>query len=132
MIILYLRLCPLSFHTRRRHRPPPTTTTTTTSTTTHNTNPRAAQSKKPDDAKVKHVIYWGPGADAASLDKLKKMGMTAMSWQEALDAGAAKPADPVPPKPEDYCTIMCECRLHCCLLLALVVVVVVVVSFECV
>jgi long-chain acyl-CoA synthetase len=29
-----------------------------------------------------------------------------LSWGDALDAGAASPAEPVPPSPDDYCTIM--------------------------
>jgi long-chain acyl-CoA synthetase len=29
-----------------------------------------------------------------------------MSWDEALESGKTAPAEPVPPGPDDYCTIM--------------------------
>jgi hypothetical protein len=29
-----------------------------------------------------------------------------LSWPEAIESGKAVPAAPVPPKPDDYCTIM--------------------------
>lgn len=37
---------------------------------------------------------------------VKGLGMSVLSWAEALAAGAAAPAEPVPPSPDDYCTIM--------------------------
>lgn len=40
------------------------------------------------------------------LQVLKSHGIAVQSFSELLSAGQAKPAEPVPPKPEDYCTIM--------------------------
>jgi long-chain acyl-CoA synthetase len=55
---------------------------------------------------VKTVIYWGdsPGEDV--LKAVAGLGIQVTSWADALVAGAAKPAAPVPPTADDYCTIM--------------------------
>lgn len=37
---------------------------------------------------------------------LKSKGISVLSFQELIDQGKSKPAAPVPPRPEDYCTIM--------------------------
>jgi long-chain acyl-CoA synthetase len=34
------------------------------------------------------------------------LGIEVCSWEEALAAGAEAPVEPVPPSPDDYCTIM--------------------------
>eukprot|EP00218_Dolichomastix_sp_CCMP3274_P007847 CAMPEP_0170141298 /NCGR_PEP_ID=MMETSP0033_2-20121228/6905_1 /TAXON_ID=195969 /ORGANISM="Dolichomastix tenuilepis, Strain CCMP3274" /LENGTH=649 /DNA_ID=CAMNT_0010377555 /DNA_START=6 /DNA_END=1955 /DNA_ORIENTATION=- len=51
---------------------------------------------------VKAVIYWGE-ASASDLEGFK---VPVMSFDEALEAGAKKPAEANPPSPEDLCTIM--------------------------
>ncbi|GBF96698.1 hypothetical protein Rsub_09440, partial [Raphidocelis subcapitata] len=58
------------------------------------------------EALVKSVIYWGDAPDAALLEKLQGLGLEVLSWEAALEAGAAAPAEPVPPSADDYCTIM--------------------------
>lgn len=65
----------------------------------------AKAAKGLDVAQFKHVVYWGK-ADAAAAEALKALGITVTSFDELLAAGEAKPAAPVPPKPDDYCTIM--------------------------
>lgn len=57
-------------------------------------------------ALVKTVVYWGAGADAAAIEAAKALGMAVYSFEEFLALGEANPAAPVPPKPEDLCTIM--------------------------
>lgn len=40
------------------------------------------------------------------LQVLTAAGVTVTSFEELAKAGEAKPADAVPPAPQDYCTIM--------------------------
>lgn len=54
---------------------------------------------------VKTVVYWGAG-DAAAAAATKELGMTVYSFDEFLDLGRSKPADPIPPSAKDLCTIM--------------------------
>ena len=54
---------------------------------------------------VKTVVYWGEG-DAASAEAAKSLGIAVYSFDEFLALGRSKPAQPIPPKPEDLCTIM--------------------------
>ena len=43
----------------------------------------------------------------ALLQEIEEEGLTKVySWQQLIDLGRSKPADPIPPKPEDLCTIM--------------------------
>jgi long-subunit acyl-CoA synthetase (AMP-forming) len=56
-------------------------------------------------ALVKTVVCWGAG-DAAAAAAARELGMAVHSWEEFLALGRANPAPPVPPKPEDLCTIM--------------------------
>ena len=59
------------------------------------------------DLKTKAVVYWGAGEPKdADKSTLRKAKVPLYSFQEFLDLGASKPADPVPPKPDDNCTIM--------------------------
>jgi acyl-coenzyme A synthetase/AMP-(fatty) acid ligase len=37
---------------------------------------------------------------------LEGLGIKVVAFEELASAGLAKPVQPVPPKPEDYCTIM--------------------------
>jgi hypothetical protein len=37
---------------------------------------------------------------------IEGLNIALMSWEEALESGKLSPAEPVPPSPEDYCTIM--------------------------
>ncbi len=60
---------------------------------------------------VKTVVYWG-GADsdatkgAEAIKATKALGINVYSFGEFLELGRTNPAEPVPPKPEDLCTIM--------------------------
>lgn len=57
------------------------------------------------------MIYWGAGGGDATADavaRLSKLGLTVTPWAEALEKGAAAPAEAVPPTADDFCTIMCE------------------------
>jgi long-chain acyl-CoA synthetase len=40
------------------------------------------------------------------MQVLTAAGVNVMSYDALAAAGAAKPAEAVPPKPDDYCTIM--------------------------
>ncbi|GFR48302.1 hypothetical protein Agub_g10182 [Astrephomene gubernaculifera] len=54
---------------------------------------------------LKLVVYWGAGNEAA-LKAARELGYTVHSFAELLELGAKQPAQPVPPKPSDLCTIM--------------------------
>ncbi|EFJ51208.1 hypothetical protein VOLCADRAFT_73402 [Volvox carteri f. nagariensis] len=54
---------------------------------------------------LKSVIYWGPGKEDA-IKAATDIGYKVLSFSELLALGAEKPAEPVPPKPEELCTIM--------------------------
>ncbi|KAI8471525.1 MAG: hypothetical protein J3K34DRAFT_416911 [Monoraphidium minutum] len=58
------------------------------------------------DHHLKHVIFWGGDAPAETVEALKAHGLTVQSWKEALAAGTAAPAEPVPPTADDFSTIM--------------------------
>ncbi|KAG2439883.1 hypothetical protein HYH02_010513 [Chlamydomonas schloesseri] len=67
--------------------------------------PALAKALPKTKATLKVVVYWGPGNEAAAK-AAKDLGYVVHSFAELLALGAAKPAEPVPPKPEDLCTIM--------------------------
>ncbi|CAI7781178.1 unnamed protein product [Closterium sp. NIES-54] len=54
---------------------------------------------------VKAVISMG-AVDEESSKALKDLGIKALSWEDAIKEGESNPAEPIPPKPEDICTIM--------------------------
>ena len=57
--------------------------------------------------KTKAVVYWGSGeAKPADVTALKKANVPLYSWDQFVELGTSKPRDPIPPKPEDTCTIM--------------------------
>ncbi|GAB4822406.1 hypothetical protein N2152v2_009452 [Parachlorella kessleri] len=60
-------------------------------------------------AMVKTVVYWGKG-DAAAVEAAKGLGFQIYSFDEFLELGRKNPSPAgkrlLPPKPEDYCTIM--------------------------
>ena len=57
--------------------------------------------------KTKAVVYWGSGEPKpADVATLKKAGVSLYSFDQFVELGTGKPADPVAPKPEDTCTIM--------------------------
>lgn len=53
---------------------------------------------------VRTVVYWGPEIEdtQAALDR----GVRIYRWEDFLELGRTNPADAVPPKPTDLCTIM--------------------------
>ncbi|GLC41297.1 hypothetical protein PLESTB_001078100 [Pleodorina starrii] len=58
---------------------------------------------------LKVVVYWNTPTHAASPEAVKaveEQGYKVFSFEDLLKLGAEKPADPVPPKPTDLCTIM--------------------------
>ena len=55
--------------------------------------------------KVKTVVYWGAG-DAAAAATAKELGLAVYSYDEFIDLGKSKPAEPIPPAAKDLCTIM--------------------------
>jgi long-chain acyl-CoA synthetase len=59
------------------------------------------------DGLVKTVVYWGK-SDAAANQAVEAAGVAVYSFDDFLKLGRENPAEPVPPKPEDLCTIMCE------------------------
>ncbi|KAG2497767.1 hypothetical protein HYH03_004039 [Edaphochlamys debaryana] len=67
--------------------------------------PALAKALPKTKATLKVVVYWGAGNEEA-VKAAKDLGYTVHSFAEALEVGAASPAEPVPPKPEDLCTIM--------------------------
>ncbi|GLI61184.1 hypothetical protein VaNZ11_003476 [Volvox africanus] len=54
---------------------------------------------------LKVVIYWGPGNEAA-VQAATDLGYKVFSFSELIGLGTKNPAEPVPPKPSDLCTIM--------------------------
>lgn len=54
---------------------------------------------------VKTLVYIGAGVEAA-IETAKSAGVAVYSWDEFLTLGEGKPVEPVPPKPEDVCSIM--------------------------
>uniref|UniRef100_A0A7S0R5D9 Long-chain-fatty-acid--CoA ligase n=1 Tax=Chlamydomonas leiostraca TaxID=1034604 RepID=A0A7S0R5D9_9CHLO len=54
---------------------------------------------------LKSVVYWGPG-NAEAQKAVTDMGYQLYSYEQLIKLGTEKPADPVPPSPEDLCTIM--------------------------
>eukprot|EP00775_Hariotina_reticulata_P012350 gene12350-12484_t len=58
-----------------------------------------------DLEQFKGVVYWGDG-DAEAIKALEGLGLKVESFDQLAAAGKANPAQPVPPKPDDYCTIM--------------------------
>jgi len=54
---------------------------------------------------VKTVVYWG-GENVAAVTATKALGISVYSFDDFLALGRANPAEPVPPKPDDLCTIM--------------------------
>ncbi|PNW73635.1 hypothetical protein CHLRE_13g566650v5 [Chlamydomonas reinhardtii] len=67
--------------------------------------PALAKALPKTKATLKVVVYWGAGNEAAAK-AAKDLGYVVHSFDELLALGAAKPAEPVPPKPDDLCTIM--------------------------
>jgi len=55
--------------------------------------------------RLKHVVYWGAG-DEAAIQAVKAAGIAVTSFESLMQQGAGTPAAAVPPKPDDYCTIM--------------------------
>lgn len=58
------------------------------------------------DHHLKHIVYWGGAAPEATIKDLEAHGLSVISWEDALKEGKAAPAEPVPPTPDSYCTIM--------------------------
>lgn len=56
-------------------------------------------------ATVKTVVYWGK-ADEAHITGASNLGVAILSLDELMTTGQEKPADPIPPKADDLCTIM--------------------------
>ena len=57
--------------------------------------------------KTKGVVYWGSGEPKPDdAEALKKAKVPLYSWDQFVELGTSKPADPVPPKEMDTCTIM--------------------------
>ena len=57
--------------------------------------------------KTKGVVYWGSGEPKPDdAEALKKAKVPLYSWDQFVELGTSKPADPVPPKETDTCTIM--------------------------
>ena len=57
--------------------------------------------------KTKAVVYWGSGqAKPDDVAALKKANVPLYSWDQFVELGTSKPADPIPPKETDTCTIM--------------------------
>ncbi|GJP53476.1 hypothetical protein CLOM_g12640 [Closterium sp. NIES-68] len=54
---------------------------------------------------VRTVVSMG-AIDEESAKALSDLGIKALSWDDILKEGEANPAEPIPPKPEDICTIM--------------------------
>jgi len=67
--------------------------------------PMLAKAISKTGEQFKHVVYWGPG-DEAAIQAIKGKGLVVESFDELQKQGAATPAAAVPPKPDDYCTIM--------------------------
>ncbi|KAI3429472.1 hypothetical protein D9Q98_005564 [Chlorella vulgaris] len=57
------------------------------------------------DGLIKTVVYWGK-PNAAAQQECEAAGAKVYSWAEFLQLGRDNPAQPVPPKAEDLCTIM--------------------------
>mmetsp|Transcript_15455 Transcript_15455/g.41855 ORF Transcript_15455/g.41855 Transcript_15455/m.41855 type:complete len:871 (-) Transcript_15455:974-3586(-) len=58
------------------------------------------------DVVTSGVVYWGK-ADPKDVESVQAMGVAIMSWEDLLNKGRSQPLpEPVPPKPEDLCTIM--------------------------
>ena len=63
--------------------------------------------------KTKGVVYWGSGEPKpADVTALKKAGVPLYSFDQFVELGTNKPADPVAPKAEDTCTIMYTRFVH--------------------
>ena len=57
--------------------------------------------------KTKAVVYWGSGEPKSEdVTTLKKANVPLYSWDQFVELGTSKPADPVPPTETDTCTIM--------------------------
>ncbi len=57
--------------------------------------------------KTKGVVYWGSGEPKPDdAEALKKAKVPLYSWDQFVKLGTSKPADPIPPKETDTCTIM--------------------------
>lgn len=54
---------------------------------------------------LKAVVYWGKG-DAADIQATEALGLKVYSFEEFLKLGEEHPADAIPPKADDLCTIM--------------------------
>ncbi|KAL6748618.1 hypothetical protein V8C86DRAFT_3146505 [Haematococcus lacustris] len=54
---------------------------------------------------LKTVVYWGPGSPSAQK-AVTDAGYALYSFQELQELGRQHPSFPVPPSPEDLCTIM--------------------------
>ncbi|GMH34395.1 hypothetical protein BSKO_02229 [Bryopsis sp. KO-2023] len=54
---------------------------------------------------IKTVVYWG-NVDEAQIAEVKNIGVEIFSLDELMTKGQETPAEPVPPKEDDLCTIM--------------------------
>lgn len=54
---------------------------------------------------VNTVVYWG-APDQISTQETESLGIKVFSFDAFAKLGQGKPSDPIPPKPEDLCTIM--------------------------
>ena len=54
---------------------------------------------------IKAVVYWGKG-DAVAAKETESLGIKVYSFEEFLQLGKEHPADAIPPKAGDLCTIM--------------------------
>ncbi|KAF5833204.1 hypothetical protein DUNSADRAFT_10554 [Dunaliella salina] len=58
------------------------------------------------DVVTSGVVFWGK-ANPKDVESVQSMGVAIMSWEDLLNKGRSQPMpEPVPPKPEDLCTIM--------------------------
>lgn len=60
----------------------------------------------PDSATASPLACSLTAVSLLLLQALKAAGLGVQSLEELSKAGGAAPADPIPPKPTDYCTIM--------------------------